>query len=327
MLPGVGSPLLWAGFAIFVLCMLVLDLRVFNRRAHEVRYREALIWTLVWVSLALLFNAGIYVHFGHQRGLEFLTGYLIEYALSVDNIFIFLVIFQYFSVPSAFQHRVLFWGIIGALVMRLLFILLGAALLRHFEWIIFVLGGFVVLTGVNMLRGRKAKERPDRNLILRLFKKFVPTVSDAFGSKLVVRRNGRLHATPLLLVLVVVEGTDLAFATDSIPAIFAVTRDPFVIYTSNIFAILGLRSLYFLLARAMKDFAYLNWGLGLVLIFVGIKMLVGNYWQIPIGVSAVVVGGLLGGSIAVSHFHKNGTSASPSLSVDETPPLPPQTRK
>ena len=309
----VGSPLLWIGFTIFVLSMIVLDLAVFHRRAHEVRYREAVIWTLVWVSMALLFNGGIYLRFGHQRGLEFLTGYLIEYALSVDNIFVFLLIFRYFSVPARLQHRILFWGILGALIMRLMFVLLGTALLYKFRWLGLVFGGFLILAGIKMLKEQEVEVHPERNLILRLFRKVVPTLSRPFGARLLLRKRGRIYATPLLLVLIVVETTDVVFAMDSIPAIFAITPDPFVIYTSNIFAILGLRSLYFLLAGTMSKFEYLKWGLGCVLIFVGIKMLISDYVAIPIVVSLAVVSALLGGSVIVSLFHKPGP-APPSAS-------------
>jgi tellurite resistance protein TerC len=323
--PSVASPLLWIGFTIFILSMIVLDLAVFHRKAHEVRYREALIWTLVWISLALLCNGGVYLRFGHQRGLEFLTGYLIEYALSVDNIFIFLLIFRYFSVPTGLQHRVLFWGILGAMAMRLMFILAGITLLQSFEWIIFVFGAFVILAGVKMLQGEEVEVHPEHNLVLRLFRKVFPTAPQD-GARLIVRRNGRICATPLLLVLVVVEATDVVFATDSIPAIFAITRDPFIAFTSNIFAILGLRSLYFLLAGAMNRFHYLKWGLGFVLVFVGIKMVISDYFVVPIGISLAVVGVLLGASVVVS-FLRKPPPPSPRPRKAAAFPLPPWRRK
>jgi TerC family integral membrane protein len=291
--------------------MLALDLGVFHRKAHAIGFREALIWTLVWIALALLCNTGIYVYSGHQKGLEFLTGYVIEYALSVDNLFVFLLIFRYFSVPVPFQHRILFWGILGALIMRLLFILVGSALLARFEWTAFIFGAVVILGGIKMLKEEEVEVHPERNLVLRIFRRFVPTTHQDTGASLVVRRDGRFYATPLLLVLLVVEATDVAFAADSIPAIFAITRDPFIAFTSNIFAILGLRSLYLLVAGAIDRFHYLKWGLGLVLIFVGAKMLLSGYVAIPIGASLGVVGALLGGSIVLSFLRNRGAISVP----------------
>jgi len=280
--------------------MLALDLGVFHRRAHEIKVKEALRWTFVWIGLALAFNLGIYFWFGSECALEFLTGYLIEKALSVDNLFVFLVIFSYFAVPPALQHRVLLWGILGALVMRALFIVLGAALLQTFHWVIFLFGGFLLLTGIKLLFQREDSVHPEKNPVLRLVKRVIPTVSDYHGTHFFVRESGRLLATPLLLVLVVVEATDIVFAVDSIPAIFAVTDDPFIVYTSNVFAILGLRALYFALAAALGRFHYLKFGLGLVLAFVGIKMLITDFYKIPIVISLAVVVGLLGTSMLAS---------------------------
>lgn len=318
--PSVASSFLWVGFTIFVICMLALDLGL-HRKQHEIRYTQALAWTMVWISLAVAFYAGIHRFFGRQTGLEFLTGYLIEYALSVDNLFIFLLIFKYFSVPVRFQHRILFWGILGALVMRFLFIFLGTALLHRFEWLIFVFGAIVVLGGLKMLKEEEVEVHPERNLVLRIFRKLVRTTSQDAGERFLLRAHGRLYATPLLLVLVLVEATDLAFAADSIPAVFAVTRDPFIVYTSNIFAILGLRSLYLLIAHAMNRFRYLRWGLGSVLLFVGLKMLVGDYFPIPIGISLIVIAALLGVSIVLSLFRPVSPRRAP---VPEgTSPLPP----
>lgn len=302
----VGTPILWLGFTAFVLAMLALDLGVFHRKAHEVRFREAVTWSLVWIALSLAFNVLVYVWFGSERALEFLTGYLIEKALSVDNIFVFLVIFSYFAVPKAYQHLVLFWGILGALVMRAVFIVLGAALLQKFHWVIYVFGGLLVLTGIKLLRQRGAEVHPERNPIYRLFKRVVPAVGEYHSGRFTVVRAGRRYATPLLLVLVAVETTDLVFALDSIPAIFAVTRDPFIVYTSNIFAILGLRALYFLLAGVMDRFRYLNVGLALVLAFVGSKMLLVDLYKIPIAVSLAVVALLLGGSVVASLLRRPG---------------------
>lgn len=296
----VGTPALWIGFTLFVVVMLALDLGVFHRKAHEVRVREALAWTGIWVALALVFNLGIYFWFGTERALEFLTGYVIEKALSVDNLFVFLVIFSYFSVPSQLQHRVLLWGILGALVMRAVFILAGAVLLQRFHWVMYIFGAFLLFTGVKLLVQREAEVHPERNPVLRLFRRVVPSVATYRDSHFIVREGGKWFATPLLAVLVVVEATDIVFAIDSIPAIFAVTSDPFIVFTSNIFAVLGLRALYFALAAMMGRFHYLKVGLGLVLAFVGMKMLIVDLYKIPILVSLMVVVGLLTASIVVS---------------------------
>ena len=296
----VGTPLLWAGFTVFVLGMLALDLLVFQKREHEIKPKEALAWSVGWVSLALLFNVGVYRFFGAQRGLEFFTGYLIELALSVDNLFVFILIFTTFHVPPAHQHRVLFWGILGAQIMRAVFILLGAAILSAFHWVIFVFGGFLIFTGGKILLGRGTEVHPEKNPVLKLFGKIVPTLPDFHGGRFTVKLNGRRYATALLPVLLVIEVTDLIFAVDSIPAIFGVTRDPFIVYTSNIFAILGLRALYFLLASAMGRFEYLKFGLGLVLVFIGGKMVLAEWVPISIEVSLAVVVVLLAGSILAS---------------------------
>jgi len=296
----VGTPLLWIGFTGFVLVALVLDLGLFHRRAHKVSIREAMGWSVVWISLALLFNLGVTRWFGPQSGLEFLTGYLIELALSVDNLFVFLVIFSYFAVPPHLRHRVLFWGILGAMIMRIAFILAGAALLATFHWIEYVFGAFLVYTGVKILFQKETEVHPDKNFMLRLVRRFVPVSKEYHGTHFLIRQAGKLYATPLLLVLLVVETTDVVFAVDSIPAIFGITRDPFIVFTSNIFAILGLRSLFFLLAGMMDRFHYLPVGLGLVLAFVGVKMVIGGHYPIPIGWSLGIVGSLLAGSVAAS---------------------------
>jgi tellurite resistance protein TerC len=296
----IGTPALWIGFTAFILAMLALDLGIFHRNAHAVKMREALVWSAIWISLALLFNAGIYFWFGSDRALEFFTGYLIEKALSVDNLFVFLVLFSYFAVPAPLQHRVLFWGIVGALVMRAGFIFAGSALIQMFHWVIYIFGAFLVFTGVKLLAARESKMQPERNLVLRLFRRVVPTVSDYHGSRFSVKVAGRRAATPLLAVLAVIEATDIVFAVDSIPAIFAITRDPFIVFTSNIFAILGLRSLYFLLAGMIGRFRYLKVGLGSVLAFVGVKMLLVDIIHVPIALSLGIVGGLLGCSILFS---------------------------
>jgi len=296
----VGTPLLWAGFTALVIGLLAVDLLVFHKREHEITPKEALAWSIGWVSLALLFNVGVYHFFGAVRGLEFFTGYLIELALSVDNLFVFVLIFTTFHVRPAHQHRVLFWGILGAQVMRAVFILLGAALLQAFHWVIFVFGGFLIFTGVKILLNRGTEVHPEKNPVLRLFGKIVPTLPDSYGGRFTVKLDGKRYATALLPVLVVVEVTDLMFAVDSIPAIFAVTKDPFIVYTSNIFAILGLRALYFLLASAMGKFSHLKVGLGLVLSFVGAKMVLAEWVEIPIKISLAVVVVLLAGSILAS---------------------------
>jgi len=296
----VGTPQLWIGFTAFVLLMLVIDLGVFHRDAHEVSFKEALGWSAVWVLLALLFNVAIYVGFGSARGLEFLTGYLIEKALAVDNIFIFAVIFSYFSVPPAYQHRVLFWGVLGALVMRALFIFAGAALLQSFHGIMYLFGAFLVFTGVKLLLQKDAEIHPERNPLFRMFTSMIRSVAAYDGARFLVRRNGTWFATPLFLVLVSIEVTDVIFAVDSIPAIFAVTADPFIVFTSNIFAILGLRSMYFLLAGVIDKFHYLKIGLALVLVFVGSKMILMDIYKIPIASSLAVVAAVIGASILLS---------------------------
>jgi tellurite resistance protein TerC len=298
----IGTPVLWIGFTLFVLAMLALDLGVFHRTAHAVSIREALVWTAVWITLALGFNVGVYVWFGAERAFEFLTGYVIEKALSIDNIFVFLVIFSVFAVPATLQHRVLFWGILGALIMRAVFIVLGAALLQRFHWVIYIFGAFLVFTGIKLLRQRADEVHPERNPLFRLFRRCVPAVHDYHGGHFTVVKAGRLYATPLLLVLVAIEATDLVFAVDSIPAIFAVTQDPFIVYTSNIFAILGLRALYFALAGMMGKFHYLKVGLSLVLVFVGVKMLLAGVYTIPILASLGVIVALLAGAVVASQL-------------------------
>ena len=291
---------LWIAFNVFVLGMLALDLGVFHRNAHKVSLREALTWSVLWISLALTFNLGIYYFWGSEKALEFLAGYLIEKSLSVDNIFVFLLIFSYFSVPAMYQHRVLFWGILGALVMRAIFIAAGAALLTAFHWIIYVFGGFLIITGIKMLFASDEKLEPEKNPAVRLLRRVMHVTGDYHGQRFFVRNNGRLWATPLLLVLVVVETTDVIFAVDSIPAIFAITLDPFIVYTSNVFAILGLRALYFLLAGILDMFRYLKVGLSFVLCFVGVKMMVVDLYKIPIGISLGVVASILAASILFS---------------------------
>jgi tellurite resistance protein TerC len=291
---------LWIGFNLFVLFLLALDLGVFHRKSHEVSIKEASVWSAVWVALALAFNAGVYYFQGSDVAVQFFTGYLIEKSLSVDNIFVFALLFSYFAVPAAHQHKVLFWGILGALVMRAAFILAGSALLAQFHWIIYVFGAFLILTGVKMALSRNEEMHPERNPVLRLARRLIPVTDDYRGDRFFVREAGRRLATPLFLVLLMVESTDLVFAVDSIPAIFAVTNDPFIVYTSNVFAILGLRSLYFVLAGVMGKFVYLKAGLSAVLVFVGSKMALTEVYKIPSLVSLAVIAALLAIAIVAS---------------------------
>ncbi len=285
--------LLWIGFNLFVLLMLALDLGVFHRKAHVVKTKEALLWSVVWIALALLFNLGIYLWQGPKVALEFLTGYLIEKSLSVDNLFVFIMIFAYFGVPALYQHKVLFWGILGALVMRAIFIASGVALIERFHWIIYLFGAFLILTGVKMAWQKDKEIHPEKNPVLRLFRRLMPVSDRYHGGAFFVKQAGRRFATPLFVVLLLVETTDLIFAVDSIPAILAITLDPFIVYTSNVFAILGLRSLYFALASIMPLFHYLNYGLAAILAFVGAKMMLVDFYKIPIGISLSVVAAIL----------------------------------
>jgi tellurite resistance protein TerC len=303
----IGSPMLWAGFLAVVLVMLALDLGVFQRKAHEVSLREAAIWSAVWVALSLLFNLGVYSWFGAERGMEFLTGYVIEKALSVDNIFVFVVIFGAFSVPKKYEHRVLFWGIFGALVMRAILIFAGSALLERFSWLLYLFGGFLVLTGIKLFLQKEHDNNMNESLVMRLFRRLVPTSKNYDGENFFTRENGKRLATPLLAVLVLVEATDLIFAVDSIPAIFAVTRDPFLVFTSNIFAILGLRSLYFLLAGVIDRFVYLKPALAMVLCFVGVKMLISGVYHVPIALSLGVIFSTLAGAVVLSLWKTRST--------------------
>jgi tellurite resistance protein TerC len=281
--------------------MLALDLGVFHRKAHVVTFKESISWTLVWVTLALLFNLGIGHYMGDAKALEFFTGYVIEKSLSVDNVFVFALLFSYFAVPALYQHRVLFWGIIGALIMRAIMIALGAKLLNEFAWVIYVFGAFLIATGIKMIVKRETEIHPERNPLVRLFKRFMPVTPGYHGEKFFIREGGVLMATPLFVVLLLVEFTDLIFAVDSIPAIFAVTTDPFIVYTSNVFAILGLRSLYFALAGVMDKFHYLKIGLGVVLSFVGVKMLLAHsVWKIDTHVSLGVIVLVLSASVVAS---------------------------
>ncbi|MEO8380711.1 MAG: TerC family protein [Acidobacteriota bacterium] len=295
------SPHLWVVFTIFVLGMLALDLGVFNRKAHVIRFREAMLWTLVWVSLAMVFNAWIYFEYGSQKALEFTTGYLLEEALSVDNIFVFVILLASFAVPKMYQHRVLFWGVLGAIIMRAIFIGLGAALVSRFHWIMYVFGAILIFTGFKLMRqGDDHDPHPERNPIYKFARRLIPAVPEYHGQAFTIIKDGKRYATPLLLVLVAIEATDVVFAVDSIPAVFAITTDPFIVYTSNIFAILGLRSMYFLLVGVIDKFHFLNIGLALVLLFVGIKMVIMDFYKLPIAISLGVIAAFLVGSVVAS---------------------------
>jgi len=289
----------WIGFNLFVLALLALDLGLLNKRAHAVHFREALSWSAMWVALAAAFAVVVYFWHGRPATLEFVTGYVIELSLSVDNLFVFLVIFRYFRVPAEYQHQVLFWGILGALIMRGVFIAAGVGLMTRFHWIVYVFGAMLIYSGIKLLRQGEAEIHPENNPVLKLFRKLVPVTKDYEGGKFFVRKRG-LYATPLLAVLVVVETTDLLFAVDSIPAILAITRDAFIVYTSNVFAILGLRSMYFALAGLMDIFHYLHYGLSVVLIFVGIKMVGSDFFKIPTAIALGVVVLVLAGSVLAS---------------------------
>lgn len=319
---------LWVAFNVFVLGMLALDLGVFHRKAHSVSIKEASTWSVVWIALAMIFNVGIYFAWGPEKALEFLTGYVIEKSLSVDNLFVFLMIFQYFNTPSQYQHRVLFWGILGALILRAIFIAAGAALLTNFHWMIYVFGAFLVITGIKMFLQGDEKIEPEKNPVVRLFERWVPVVKRYEGQKFFIKENGKRYATLLMLVLVVVETTDVIFAVDSIPAIFAITQDPFIVYTSNVFAILGLRALYFMLAGIMEMFVYLKVGLSFVLVFVGAKMMLVDIYKVPIGVSLGVIGGMLALSIIASWIFPPKSShpaPAPRRPYGATEPNPPET--
>ena len=305
-----GTIWLWIGFNLFVLSLLALDLGVFHRHAHKVSIKEATIWSVVWITMAMVFNLGLYLFWdkvspnssysNSEAALAFFTGYLIEKSLSVDNIFVFVLIFTFFAVPAIYQHRVLFWGILGALIMRGSLIAVGAVLLKEFHWIIYIFGAFLIFTGIRMAIHRNEEMHPEQNPVVKLLRRIIPVAENYEGDHFFIRRAGKLLATPLFLVLLIVESTDLVFAVDSIPAIFAVTNDPFIVYTSNVFAILGLRSLYFLLAGVLDKFYYLKLGLSFVLAFVGTKMVIVDIYKIPVGLSLGVIASILAISVVAS---------------------------
>ncbi|MEX2234355.1 MAG: TerC family protein [Cyclobacteriaceae bacterium] len=283
------SVILWTAFNVFVLGMLALDLGVFHKKSEEISVSNALVWTGVWITLAMCFNFFVYQYFGKQQAIEFFTGYIIEKSLSVDNIFVIILIFSYFQVPNSYQHKVLFWGILGALVMRVIFIFAGIELIHRFHWLIYVFGGFLIITGIRMVFAADAKIQPDKNPLVKLTRNVFPVTRSFEGDNFFVRRDSKLWATPLFVVVILIETTDLIFAVDSIPAILAITDNPFIVYTSNVFAILGLRSLYFALSGIDKYFHYLKYGLAAILVFVGVKMCVADYYKMPIEISLMVI--------------------------------------
>lgn len=290
----------WVGFVLFVLFMLFLDLGVFHKKAHRVSFREALGWTGVWIALALLFNLGVYFALGKELALQFLTGYLIEKSLSVDNIFVILLIFTYFRVPDQYQHKVLFWGILGALTMRAVFIFGGLALIQKYRWVIYLFGGLLIFSGIRMSLPAKEEIALEKNFVLRMMRKFLPMVCSHDNGTFFQKQGGKTCATPLFAALIIVETTDFIFAVDSIPAILAISSDPFIVFTSNVFAILGLRSLYFAVAGLLDVFHHLKYGLSAILVFVGTKMLLSGYYQLPTAFALGIVIGILGVSIVTS---------------------------
>lgn len=312
-MPVENQIIIWSGFIIFIFLMLAIDLGIFHKKAHEIEIKEALIWSAVWVGLSLTFNVAIYFWRGPDVALEFMTGYLIEKSLSVDNLFVFLIIFSYFDVPAAYQHKVLFWGIVGALVLRAVFIFSGVALIHKFGWIIYIFGIFLIYTGLRLAFQKTRQVSPEKNILLRLFKKIVPTVDNYEGARFMARIDNKYVATPLILVLLVIETTDLMFALDSIPAILAITVDPFVVFSSNVFAIMGLRALYFALAGVMRMFRYLNYGLAAILAFIGFKMLLAEFYEIPVAMALGVVAVVLSLSIVLSWLasvHQNNRNGA-----------------
>lgn len=317
----VGTPTLWGAFSAFIFVMLALDLGVFQRGDAPPKPRAAALWSLFWIGLAGVFAGLISLSLGKQHALEFVTGYVLEKALSIDNIFVFLVVFSYFKLPIGLERRVLSWGILGALFTRGIFIFSGTALVHRFHWVLYIFGVVLALTGIKLLVQKDDDEQdPGKSLPVRLFRKLVPTVDGYRGRAFTVIENGKRYATPLLLVLVTIETTDVVFALDSIPAIFGVTTDPFIVFTSNIFAILGLRSLYFAISSALNKFERLKYGLALVLIFVGAKILISGYYQVPIGLSLLVVGLLIGGSMLASTLWPTEKPHDTSESTTDEPP-------
>ncbi len=304
----------WILFAVFIIAMLALDLGIINRKTHVIKMKEALLWTSFWVALAVVFGVGIYYFYGHSKSMEFFTAYLIEYSLSIDNLFVFMLIFKYFGVPHAYEHKTLFWGILLALITRALFIFAGVALINTFSWVMYIFGAFLIYTGIKMAFNSQTEVHPDKNIALRLLRYFMP-VSDTFaGSKFFIVKRGIRFATPMLAVLLALETTDILFAVDSIPAVLAISKDPFIIYTSNVFAILGLRSLFFAISGLMKLFHLLHYGLAAILTFVGVKMLIEDFFHVPVTASLIVIASILVVSIVSSIIW-------PDQEADEVPPV------
>ncbi|MDD4240488.1 MAG: TerC family protein [Smithellaceae bacterium] len=290
----------WIFFTVFILAMLALDLGVFNRKTHVITMKEAMLWTAFWVGLALAFGAGVYFFYGHGKAMEFFAGYLIEYSLSIDNLFVFMLIFRFFNVPQAYEHKALFWGILMALVTRAVFIFAGVALITTFDWVMYIFGAFLVFTGVKMALNKQTEVHPEKNVAIKLLRFFIPVTRRFSGAKFFVVRRGVRYATPMLAVLLALETTDILFAIDSIPAVLAISKDPFIVYTSNVFAILGLRSLFFAISGLMKLFHLLHYGLAAILTFVGVKMLIEDFYHVPVGVSLLVIASMLAVSIVSS---------------------------
>ncbi|HRS83187.1 MAG TPA: TerC family protein [Smithellaceae bacterium] len=290
----------WIFFAVFILAMLALDLGVFNRKTHVIQMKEALLWTSFWVTLALSFAVGIYFFYGHEKAVEYVTAYLIEYSLSIDNLFVFMLIFRYFDVPAAYEHKALFWGILLALATRAVFIFAGVALISRFHWVMYIFGAFLIVTGIKMALNKQTEVHPDKNIAIRLLRFVMPVSKNFSGAKFFVVEGGVRYATPMLAVLLALETTDILFAIDSIPAVLAISRDPFIVYTSNVFAILGLRSLFFAISGLMRLFHLLHYGLAAILSFVGVKMLIADFFHVPVGISLLIIASILIASILSS---------------------------
>jgi len=304
----------WILFAVFIIGMLALDLGVVNRKAHVIKMKEALLWTSFWVTLAIVFGVGVYYFYGHVKSMEFFTAYLIEYSLSIDNLFVFMLIFRYFGVPHAYEHKALFWGILLALITRAAFIFAGVALINTFSWVMYIFGAFLIYTGIKMALNKQTEVHPDKNIALRLLRYLMPVSKQFSGAKFFVVKRGIRFATPMLAVLLALETTDILFAVDSIPAVLAISKDPFIIYTSNVFAILGLRSLFFAISGLMKLFHLLHYGLAAILTFVGVKMLIEDFFHVPVAASLLVIASILAVSIISSLIW-------PDKEEDEAPPV------
>ncbi len=290
----------WTIFGVLILAMLALDLGVFNRKTHVIKMKEAMLWTSFWITLACLFGAGVYYFYGHSKALEFFTAYIIEYSLSIDNLFVFLLIFRFFNVPPAYEHKALFWGILLALITRAAFIFAGVALINKFHWIMYIFGAFLIYTGIKMALNKETEVHPEKNVAIKMLRYFIPVTKEFQEARFFIIKNGKRFATPMLAVLLALETTDILFAVDSIPAVLAISRDPFIVYTSNVFAILGLRSLFFAISGLMKLFHLLHYGLSAILSFVGVKMLIADFLHVPIGVSLSVISSILVISIVAS---------------------------